>query len=214
MNDRTRFARAWVVGLLVLACFPVRPGIAQRRGEQDRVMKLTPGKPFVLDFSASPNGGVLAGNFNNLAFSLRLREPVRKLALRTDEPGRDAMATYDYAACSKGQERLLERQVGNLAPGDATFVDYVDIEMLPSRQKDLHWTGGVCYGFRNAGGTWEWRLSPTPLAYDAASDRMRVRLWLKQPNVDALKLVFDESVPNLFVRTVTVTTQPSGETRR
>jgi hypothetical protein len=209
MTDRIRIAGAVVVvAVLSLAALAIQ---AQRDDEQARVMRLSPGKPLLFDFSGSPHGGVLAGSFNNFALRLQLSEPTRKLVVRTGEPG-DVIATYDYAACSKGQERLIERTVANLPRGDAMFVDYIDIEMLPSLQKDLRWTGGVCYGFRT-GGKWQWQLVSTPLEHDAAANRVRARLWIKQPSVDALKLVFDESVPNLFVRTVTVTTQPPEAVR-
>jgi hypothetical protein len=116
-------------------------------------------------------------------------------------------ATYDYADCSQNQGLLLERTVGSLAPGTATFVDYVDIEIIPTKQKDLIWSGGVCYGFRTATG-WHWDLTSTPLVYDAKAKLVRGRIWMKQPDVDAVKLVFDYSVPLQAVRSVKVTTQP------
>ena len=97
--------------------------------------------------------------------------------------------------------------MSGLAPGTATFVDYVDIEMIPTKQEDLIWSGGVCYGFRTTTG-WHWNLTSTPLTYDARAKLVRGRIWVKQPDVDALKLVFDYSVPTQSVRSVTVTTQP------
>jgi hypothetical protein len=214
MINGPRLGPALIVVVLVVAGAGVRVDTAQHADEQARVMKQTPGKTFVFDFSGSPRGGVYAGNFNNFAFSLNLREPVRKLSVRSGEPGTDVIATYDYAACSRGQETLLERQIGSLSRGDATFVDYIDIEMLPLHQKDLKWEGGVCYGFRSDGGTWHWRLTSTPLTYDQTSDRVRARVWVKEPGVDAVKLVFDASVPPQYVRTVTVTTQLATKTSR
>jgi hypothetical protein len=81
--------------------------------------------------------------------------------------------------------------------------------MLPIKQKDLTWSGGVCYGFRTATG-WQWRLSSTPLTCDGATKLVRGRIWVKQPDVDAIKLVFDYSVPTQSVRAVRVTTQPDA----
>jgi len=46
------------------------------------------------------------------------------------------------------------------------------------------------------------------LTYDAKAHQERGRIWMKQPDVDALKLVFDYSVPTQSVRSVKVTTQP------
>jgi len=79
--------------------------------------------------------------------------------------------------------------------------------MIPTKQKDLIWSGGVCYGFRTSSG-WHWNLTSTPLTYDAKAHQERGRIWMKQPDVDALKLVFDYSVPTQSVRSVKVTTQP------
>jgi hypothetical protein len=204
MTVSRRPRHSLIVAVVVAVCALARADAFQ----QPRQMQLTPGKPFVLDFSGSPDGGVSAGSFNNFAFNLSLREPARRIAVRRDELRKDTIATYDYAGCTMGQEGLLERPVRELAAGDAAWVDYVDLEMIPLPQKNLKWEGGVCYGYRRAGAGWQWRLTATPLTYDAATDRVRARIWIKEANVDALKLVFDHSVPRQFVRTVTVTIQP------
>jgi hypothetical protein len=83
----------------------------------------------------------------------------------------------------------------------------VDIEMIPTKQKDLIWSGDVCYGFRTGSG-WHWNLTPTPLIHDAKGNVVRERIWVKQPDVDALKFVFDYSVPTQLVRLVKVRIQP------
>jgi hypothetical protein len=67
-------------------------------------------------------------------------------------------ARFDYAGCSSNQESVLERTAASLSPGTAAFVDYVDIEMIPTKQKDLIWSGGVCYGFRTTT-EWHWNLT-------------------------------------------------------
>jgi hypothetical protein len=174
---------------------------------QTRTMVLSPGVELAFDFSGSPDGGAPSGNFNNFAFRLDLDRPKQSLSVRSGEQRRDVVSSYDYADCSRSQEGLLEHTVSSLAPGTPTFVDYVDIEMIPFLQKDLAWSGGVCYGFRTRVG-WQWRLASTPLVYDAAANVVRARIWVKQPDVDALKLVFDYSVPRQSVRSVRVTTQP------
>ena len=100
-------------------------------------------KKLVFDFSNSPNGGVAAGTFDNFAFVLDLNRPQQKLTVKPGQQRKDVIviATFDYADCSKNQESLLERTVNGLAAGTATFVDYVDIEIIPTNQKDLIWNG-------------------------------------------------------------------------
>ena len=210
MTGSRRPCSTMLAALLVVAGLLGRSQAAQQADAPTKVMQLTPGEPFVLDFASSPDGGVFAGNFNNFAFTLALREPVRKIAVRRDEQRTDVIATYDYADCTRGQEALLERPLRELAAGDAAWVDRVDIEMMPFPQKGLKWEGGVCYGYRQAGGAWRWHLDTTPLIHDAATNRVRARIWVKEANIDALKLVFDTTVPRQLVRTVTVTTQPPG----
>lgn len=175
---------------------------------QTPTMVLSPGVELAFDFSGSPDGGVPGGNFNNLAFRLDVDQAQQALSVRSGEMRRDVTATYDYADCSANQEPLLERSAAMLARGTPAFVDYVDIEMLPFPQKDFSWSGGVCYGFRTSAG-WRWRLASIPLVYDADAKVMRARIWVKEPDVDALKLVFDYSVPRQPVRSVRVITQPT-----
>ncbi len=197
-----------LIALVTAAFFPARADAAPAAGEKEKVIVLTRVEKYVLDFSGSEGHGVPGGNFDNFAFTLK--QPMRKISLRHDERREDVIATYDYADCTKGQESLLETPVRGLAAGNAAWVDYVDVEMLPLPQENVRWAGGVCYGYRTASGRWHWRLAATPLAYDPASHRVRARIWVKQANVDALKLVFDATVPRQAVQTVTVTTLPAG----
>jgi hypothetical protein len=196
-------------GLVAIAATSARVIATPPQSPPAPVMQLTPITPIVLDFSASPDGGVSAGSFNNFGFTLALREPLRTRSIVRDrQTSADVVATYDYADCTRGQEALLERAVRQLPRGDAAFVDYVDLELRPFPQQDLVWDGGVCYGFRTADSQWHWRLTVTPLAPDAARDRVLARVWIKEANVDALKFVFSKTVPRHFVRTVTVATLP------
>jgi hypothetical protein len=189
------------------AALMIAAGLCVQAGAEPPTMVLSPGKKLAFDFSSSPNGGVPAGTFDNFALVLDLYRPEQKLTVKSGQQRKDVTATFDYADCSKNQESVLERTVSSLAPGTATFVDYVDIEMIPTKQKDLIWSGGVCYGFRTSTG-WHWNLTSTPLTYDAKAKLVRGRIWVKQPDIDALKLVFDYSVPTQSVRSVKVTTQP------
>jgi len=171
-------------------------------------MVLTPVNRYILDFSHSEGGGLPGGNFDNIAFNLDLHESKRSISLRRGERSKDIIASYDFADCTKGQESLLQKPLDQLAPGQAAWVDYIDIEMIPFRQEGVKWAGGVCFGYRNAGGSWHWHLATTPLTLDAATDRVRARIWVKEGNIDALKLVFDQSVPSQPIRLVTVATRP------
>jgi hypothetical protein len=189
------------------AALTIVAGLYAQAGAAPPTMVLSPGKKLAFDFSNSPNGGVPAGTFNNFGFVLDLNRLEQKLTVKSGQQRKDVTATFDYADCSRNQEALLEQTVNGLAPGTAAFVDYVDIEMIPTKQKDLIWSGGVCYGFRTSSG-WHWNLTSTPLTYDAKANLVRGRIWVKQPDVDALKLVFDYSVPTQSVRSVQVTTQP------
>jgi hypothetical protein len=189
------------------AAVMVVAALCAQAGAEPPTMVLSPGKKLAFDFSNSPNGGVPAGTFDNFAFVLDPNRPEQKLTVKSGQQRRDVMATFDYADCNTNQESLLERTVSDLAPGTAAFVDYVDIEMIPTKQKNLIWSGGVCYGFRTTTG-WHWNLTSIPLTYDAKAHLVRGRIWVKQPDVDALKLVFDYSVPTQSVRSVKVTTQP------
>jgi hypothetical protein len=197
-----------ILGLLP-AAYLIAVGVWVEADAATPVMVLSPGKLLEFDFSRSPNGGVPAGTFNNFGFVLDLNRPMQKPAVRSGQPQREVSASFDYADCNPNQQAQLEQSVSRLGPGTAAFVDYVDIDMIPIKQKDLIWNGGVCYGFRTATG-WHWRLTSIPLTYDAAANLVRGRIWLKQPDVDALKLVFDYSVPTQSVRAVRVTTQPDS----
>jgi hypothetical protein len=201
---------ALLIAFATVATLQSRPSTAQDPSSNERVMKLTPVEKYVLDFSPSEGGGVPGGNFDNFAFNIDPRQPVRKISMRAGDRRPDVIATYDYADCTKGQESLLEQPVRELAAGSAAWVDYVEIEMIPLAQRELKWAGGVCYGYRNPDGKWHWHLATTPLTYDPATDRVRARLWVKQANIDALKLVFDYSVPRQSVSSVTVATRPPG----
>jgi hypothetical protein len=189
------------------AAFALTTAIYVATAAAQPVMVLSPGIKLAFDFSTSPNGGVSVGSFDNVAFVLDLNRPRRKLAVRTGQQSTDAIASYDYADCSTRHPALLERSIGGLAAGTPAFVDYVDIELAPAVSSNPVASGGVCYGFRTSTG-WQWRLAVTPLTYDATGKRLRGRIWVKEPNVDALKLVFDYSLPGQTMRTVQVTTQP------
>lgn len=209
MMKNLRASHWLLAGLLLYG-----PAIAaQRPNEQAPVMRTTPGTPFVLDFSGAPDGGVSAGSFNNIAFSLNLREPVRKLVIRRTERLPDVVPTNDYADCTPGQESLLESQVRDLPRGDAAFVDRIDVDVLRFPQKDLKVDASVCYGVRAAQGAWRWRLTKVPLTLDPVTNRLHAQLWVKEANVDAIKLVFDGGMPRHYLRSITVTTQPLPDDR-
>lgn len=197
-----------LAAFVIAVCCYSRTDASPAGTANPEVMVLTPGEKYVLDFSDFPDRGVPAGNFNNFAFSLALRQPLQKITVQDAQQHKNVIATDDFAACSKGQESLLEKPLNELTRGTPAWVDYVDIEMIPFPQRELKWTGGVCYGYRKPSGTWYWKLVATPLIYDPASDRVRGRIWVKEADIDALKLVFDESVPRQLVRSVTVTIQP------
>jgi len=192
---------------VLVSALTIAAGVDAQTGAAPPTMVLSPGRTLAFDFSKSAGGGAPAGTFNNFAFVLDLNRPNQKLAVKPNHPDKDVTASFDYADCSPNQEALLENAVNGLAPGTATFVDYVDIEMIPLQQKDLIWSGGVCYGYRTSAG-WRWHLISTPLTYDSTTKMVRARGWVKQPDVDAIKLVFDHSVPTQPVRSVKVTTQP------
>jgi hypothetical protein len=212
MTAWNHLARSILVGLLALGS---SAAVAAGDGQPplERPANAPVARPMisshVLDLSASENRGVAAGNFLNFAFPLHLHEPTTRITVRSgDQRLADLVATFDYADCTKGQEFLLERPLGSLGPGDAAWVDAVEIEMIPLPQKDVPWSGGVCYGYRTPGGRWSWNLASTPLTYDAATDRVRARLSVQRGPIDALKLVFDGAVPRQYVSRVTVTTRP------
>lgn len=203
MTIMQRFVNGSLLGLAVASVCP-HTGTAQNQ---------EPTGKYVLNFSGSPHGGVAAGTFNNFAFPLDLRETEKNVSVATgDQRLPDLVATYDYADCSPGQEFILERPLRDIRPGDAAWVDYVDVEMIPHVQQGLTWSGGVCYGYREPGGMWHWNLNSTPLTYDKATDRVRARISVQRGPIDALKLVFDYSVPQQSVSAVTYTTRAIGST--
>ena len=167
--------------------------------------KASLGKKIAFDFGPSPGGGVPVGNFNNFGFTLNPAEAQQTFTVKPNEPQKAVIATYDFAGCAVGQEATLEKPVRELARSAAAWVDYVDIEMAPQKS-NLKWSGGVCFGYRRAGGGWRWNLTSVPLVQH--DDRVTGRIWVKEANVDALKLVFDHTVPQHAVRRVVVTTQP------
>jgi hypothetical protein len=169
---------------------------------------------YVIDFSDSHNKGVPSGNFDNFAFTINLKSPIRKLSLKRGETLPDLVATYDYADCTKGQERTLERPLASLKAGDSAWIDYIDIELHPHPQRDVRWRGGVCYGTRGPSGKWQWNLLSTPLAYDATTGRVRARVWIKDGPITAIKLVFDDSVPRQYTERVILVARPYGDHTR
>lgn len=164
---------------------------------------------YLLDLSESQDGGVRIGKFQNFAFPLKLGQPATRLRVaRGDQHLSSLVATFDYADCTAGQEPLLERPLAELGKGDAAWVDAIDLEIVPLPQRDVEWSGGVCYGYRTPQGRWYWQLATTPLTYDASTDRVRARIAVERGPIDALKLVFQHGVPPLHVSRVTVTTRP------
>jgi hypothetical protein len=203
MTAVTRFHNTWLVGLFAVVCFSARICAGEEAQAGDLSSK------YVLDLSGSPNHGVSVGRFNNLAFRLDSQRPSRKLSVPAgDQRMPELVATFDYADCTKGQESLLEKPLHDLAAGDPVWVDYVDVAIVPSSQRGLKWSGGVCYGFREPGGKWHWDLTTTPLTYDKGTDRFMARVPVRRGPIDALKLVFDYSVPPQSVSSVTVATRP------
>ena len=169
---------------------------------------------YVIEFSGAPGRGVLAGNFENFAFTIDLKSPRRMLSVKADDKAPDVVATFDYADCSRGQEPTLERPLAALRVAEAAWIDYLDVELLPHPQRELKWSGGVCYGARGPNGQWRWNLVSTPLAYDAATDRVRARLWIKDGPITAIKLVFDNTVPRQHAQKVTLVAEPYGERKK
>ena len=166
---------------------------------------------YVLDFAKPPNRGVWVGKFNNFAFRIDLQKAVKQIAVPVgNQRLPDLISTFDYAACARGQESLLETPVRALAAGDGAWVDEVEVVMRPSKQRDLKWTGGVCYGVREPGGKWYWNIASSPFTYDSATDRFLARIPVRRGPIDALKLVFDYSMPPHFVTSVRYTTRAIG----
>lgn len=196
--------------MVMVGCFSTLAYLS-RAGDPTTGDPTRNGEKYVLDFSSSPNRGVSVGKFNNFAFRIDLQKSVKAISVPLgNQRLPDLIATFDYADCTKGQESLLERPVRDLAPGDAAWVDAVEVVMLPSTQRDLEWTGGVCYGFREPGGKWYWNLTSTPFTYDSRNDRFLARIAVRRGPIDAIKLVFDYAVPPQFVSSVAFTTRAIG----
>jgi hypothetical protein len=192
-------------GLLVVLAIAAGVYAPMAVAQEPPKFKASPGKKIALDFAQSPGGGVPAGTFNNFGFALNPNEAVQTFNIKPDDPRKDVIATFDYAGCAAGQEPTLEKPVRELTRGVPAWVDYIDIEMAPQKAT-ANWSGGVCFGYRRSGGGWRWNLASVPLVQK--DGRVTGRIWVKEPNVDALKLVFDHSVPQHAVRRVVVTTQP------
>ena len=202
MTTMKRLLNRFCLGLIVLAYICVRADAAEDQ-------KL--GGKYVLNFPRSQQDAVTGGTFNNFAFRLDLRQAVKRVAAATENQKQpEIIASYDYAGCTAGQEFILEKPLRDLPAGNPAWVDVVEIEMIPIAQRGVKWTGGVCYGYREPGGKWRWNLIPTPLTYDAATDRVRGRISVQRGPIDALKLVFNYSVPRQVVSSVTFTTRAIG----
>lgn len=169
------------------------------------------GEKYVLNFAAPPERGIWVGKFNNFAFRIDLKKSVKAISVPLgDQRLPDLIATFDYADCNTGQDFILERTVRELAPGDAAWVDEVEVTLAPSKQPNLKWTGGVCYGFREPGGKWNWNRTSAPFTYDSAANRFLARIAVRRGPIDAVKLVFDYDMPPQFVTSVTYTTRAIG----
>ena len=201
---------ALLTSLIAVGCFWTRADLIKAGDTSTNNQAANEGK-YVLDFSGSPNRGIWVGKFQNFAFRIDLQKAVKKISVPLgNQRLPDLIATFDYADCTKGQESLLERPLRELAPGDAAWVDEVEVVILPSKQRGLKWTGGVCYGFREPGGKWNWNLTPTLLTYDSTTDRFLARIAVRRGPIDAIKLVFDYAVPPQPVASVSFTTRAIG----
>ncbi len=199
---------ALLASLIATGCFCTRADITRAGDTTD---KPTGNAKYDLDFSSSPNGGVLVGRFHNFAFRLDLQKSAKAISVSgVEQRLPDLVATFDYAGCNNGQKSALERPLRDLAAGEAAWVDEVEVVMVPLTQRELKWSGGVCYGFREPGGKWGWNLRSTPLIYDTANKRFVGRIAVRRGPIDALKLVFDYTVPPQFVSHVTFTTRAIG----
>ena len=200
----TRWQR-WIWLLAICGVGSLAGGLSGQSGSENLWATST----YVLDLSKSENGGIAGGTFWNLAFVLNLSQSTSEMAVRYgDQRLPRLVATFDYADCTKGQEGLLEEPLRKLARGDFAWVDSIEVEMLPLQQEYVRWSGGVCYGYRDLDGQWRWELTTTLLAYDAATDRVRARISVQKGPLDALKLVFDYTVPRQSVSRVTFTARP------
>ena len=203
MNQTNAFSVGFVAAWLL---FVPPVSLAQTAEEDPKTMQHASVEKYTIDFSASEGRGAPGGGFENFAFNLDNGRPMRRIVATPRMATKGFVTSYDFASCSPGQETLLEKPLADLGPGTAAWVDYVDIEMLPLARHDDNWEGGVCYGYRKPSGQWYWYLGPTALVYDSESERFRARLWVKEADIDAIKLVFDASVPRRPVSKVIVTT--------
>ena len=206
-----------ISGILFLASFAVAcgrtvdpPQVASEPAENPtQAASPVATSDYVLDFSGSKPGGVLAGRFVHLAFTLDRSSPRRAFSLeaRTDQVVPGIVQSDDFVSCDNQKAPLmLERGAAALEPGQASYVDHVDVEMVAPRGAD--WKGGVCFGTRSAAG-WKWSLAPTVMTYDAATDRFRARILVKQGPVDAFKILFDDAtVPEQPITKITVAMRP------
>lgn len=169
---------------------------------------------FVTQFPDKQPERIPVGNFDNVAFAISLKDPSRRLSAERIGEASEVIASYDYADCSKGQEPLLEKPVAKLRPGDAAWVDYIDIELASDGGATGSQAGGVCYGTRGPEGKWRWTLTSTPLTYAADGKRLRGRLWIKDGPIDAIKLVFDHAMPRQHIESVAVVAQPFDKRQR
>lgn len=169
---------------------------------------------FVTQFPDKQPERVPVGNFDNVAFTISLKESSRSLSAERINDKSEVVASYDFADCSKGQERLLEKPLAKLKLGDAAWVDYVEIELVPNGPAVASQLGGVCYGTRGPEGKWRWTLTSTPLTFANDGKRVRGRLWIKDGPIDAIKLVFDHAMPRQHIDRVTVVAQPFEKRER
>lgn len=210
MASMKRLANAWLTSLIGVGCWCARADLVEASGPAAGNGAAS-GERYVLEFSDPPSRGVWVGKFRNLAFRIDLEKTVKKIQVPNgDQRLPDLIATFDYADCTKGQESLLERPLRGLEPGVAAWVDEVEVVLVPSEQRELRWTGGVCYGFREAGGKWHWNLASTPLTLDSGTNRVLARIGVRHGPIDAVKLVFDYAVPPMFVSSVSFTTRAIG----
>jgi len=214
MQTKLRFAGMVVATLAAAACGktvdPPPPSGLPGEPPTEAVSPLTI-TDYVLDFTSSKAGGVLAGRFTHVAFNLDRSAHRRAFALEalTDQAVPGVVQSNDFASCDNRQAAtMLERTATTLEPGEASYIDHVDIEMLVP--KGTEWKGGVCFGTRSPAG-WKWSFKATAMSYEAASDRYRARIPVQQGPVDAFKIAFDEAtVPEQPITKITVAMRPPG----
>ena len=198
---------ALLTGLIAVGCYWALAYL-QKAGDPSMDNQAANGQKYVLDFSNSPNRGIRVGKFHNFGFRIDLKNAVKNISVPLGNRRLpDLVATFDYAGCMKGQEFLLESAVRELPPGDAAWVDEVEVVMVSSLKQESRGTSGICYGVREAG-KWYWNFTSTPLTYDSAANSFRARIAVKRGPIDAIKLVFGQEVPPLFLTNLSFTTRP------